>query len=134
MTVLGCWQFFAPPPLPRLLSKQTLHNHPIFPWVCDFKQKNGGWRDLSKTKYRLTKGDDQLGQNFRHLSHHIPEVLSDIGYMVYKARVESKSNLCKHVRSNWVPREYPASMTRMYEWTPDECIPEFYDDPSILGK
>ncbi|KAK6744185.1 hypothetical protein RB195_011096 [Necator americanus] len=109
-----------------------VHNHPIFPWVCDFKEKNGGWRDLTKTKYRLAKGDDQLGQNFRHLSHHIPEILSDIGYMVYKARVESKSNLCKHVRSNWVPREYPATMTRMYEWTPDECIPEFYDDPSIL--
>ncbi|KAK6047533.1 Beige/BEACH domain protein [Cooperia oncophora] len=109
-----------------------VHNHPIFPWVCDFKEQNGGWRDLSKTKYRLTKGDDQLGQNFRTLSHHIPEVLSDIGYMVYKARVESKSNLCKHVRSKWVPREYPASMARMYEWTPDECIPEFYDDPSIL--
>ncbi|XGW14833.1 hypothetical protein V3C99_000814 [Haemonchus contortus] len=109
-----------------------IHNHPIFPWVCDFKEQMGGWRDLSKTKYRLTKGDDQLGQNFRHLSHHIPEVLSDIGYMVYKARVESKINLCKHVRSKWVPREYPASMARMYEWTPDECIPEFYDDPSIL--
>ncbi|KAK5978655.1 BEACH domain-containing protein [Trichostrongylus colubriformis] len=109
-----------------------IHNHPIFPWVCDFKERNGGWRDLSKTKYRLTKGDDQLGQNFRHLSHHIPEVLSDIGYMVYKARVESKSKLCKHVRSKWVPREYPASMARMYEWTPDECIPEFYDDPSLL--
>ncbi|ETN77242.1 Beige/BEACH domain protein [Necator americanus] len=109
-----------------------VHNHPIFPWVCDFKEKDGGWRDLTKTKYRLAKGDDQLGQNFRHLSHHIPEILSDIGYMVYKARVESKSNLCKHVRSNWVPREYPATMTRMYEWTPDECIPEFYDDPSIL--
>ncbi|VDL64821.1 unnamed protein product [Nippostrongylus brasiliensis] len=109
-----------------------VHNHPVFPWVCDFKEANGGWRDLSKTKYRLTKGDDQLGQNFRHLSHHIPEVLSDIGYMVYKARVESKTNLCKHVRSKWVPREYPASMVRMYEWSPDECIPEFYDDPSIL--
>ncbi|VDP34236.1 unnamed protein product [Heligmosomoides polygyrus] len=110
----------------------AVHNHPIFPWVCDFKQENGGWRDLSKTKYRLTKGDDQLGQNFNHLSHHIPEVLSDIGYMVYKARVESKTNLCKHVRSKWVPREYPVSMVRMYEWTPDECIPEFYDDPSIM--
>ncbi|KJH50236.1 Beige/BEACH domain protein [Dictyocaulus viviparus] len=74
-----------------------IYNHPVFPWVCDFKQKDGGWRDLTRTKYRLTKGDDQLG------------------FVV-----------------EWVPREYPASMVRMYEWTPDECIPEFYDDPSIL--
>ncbi|CAD6187760.1 unnamed protein product [Caenorhabditis auriculariae] len=68
----------------------------------------------------------------RQPSHHVSELLSDIGYMVYRARIESKENLCKHVRSKWVPEEYPASLTRMYAWTPDECIPELYEDPKII--
>lgn len=124
------------------------NHHPILPWVMDFSKPNGGYRDLTRSKFRINKGDRQLDLTFDtsspfpdtgdvsnenlQIPHHISDVLSDITYYVYTARRTPKSILCTHVRSKWVPNEYPSSMQRMQEWTPDECIPEFFTDPTIF--
>uniref|UniRef100_A0A914DB57 BEACH domain-containing protein n=1 Tax=Acrobeloides nanus TaxID=290746 RepID=A0A914DB57_9BILA len=109
------------------------HRHPIFPWISDFKNETS-LRPLNRTKYRLAKGDAQLNEQYskQHPAHHVPEFLSDICYMVYRARIETKDGLCQVVRSQWVPEEYPSSMSRLYDWTPDECTPEFFEDPNIF--
>ncbi|KAG0198912.1 WD repeat-containing protein 81 [Mortierella sp. GBA30] len=109
--------------------------HPIFPWIMDFtgSEVHHGWRDFSKTKFRLNKGDEQLDVTFDGpIPHHITDILSDITYYVYMARQISIPVLCQFVRSKYEANEYPSSIQRLYEWTPDECIPEFYTDPSIF--
>ena len=42
--------------------------------------------------------------------------------------------LTRVVRAAFEPNEYPASMTRLVAWTPDEAIPEFYDDPEVFDS
>ncbi|XP_077493894.1 WD repeat domain 81 isoform X2 [Amblyomma americanum] len=128
-------------------------HHPVLPWVRDLSQADGGWRDLSRSKLRLTRGDDHLDATYGsatqsqsgsqpqgylpvdrmvQVPHHLSELLADITYYVYFARRLPRSILCKHVRHKWVPAEYPASMQRLQAWTVDECIPEFFTDPSIF--
>ncbi|EGC36683.1 hypothetical protein DICPUDRAFT_94261 [Dictyostelium purpureum] len=115
-------------------------NHPVLPWVMDFSRLGGGWRDLTKTKYRLNKGDEQLDFQFLNAPggaekpHHISDILSELTYYSYLARRTPVPLLQRFVRANYEPNEYPATMERLYRWTPDECIPEFFTNPTIFSS
>ncbi|KAG8052181.1 hypothetical protein GUJ93_ZPchr0001g32082 [Zizania palustris] len=114
--------------------------HTVMPWVIDFtvrpdENSDVGWRDLSKSKWRLAKGDEQLDFTYSssEVPHHVSdECLSELAVCSYKARRLPKNILRSAVRSVYEPNEYPSNMQRLYQWTPDECIPEFYSDPRIF--
>lgn len=130
--------------------------HALVPWVVDFSKspdfskshdiENYEKRDLTKSKFRLKKGDAQLEATFRgaefgsslykrrELPHHVPESLSELTYYVYAARCSPIRALQRVVRQNFEPKEYPSSMARLYEWTPDECVPEFYLDCGFFNS
>ena len=122
------------------------NDHPIFPWVSDFTHPSRSFRDLTKSKHRLNKGDEQLNYTYSNaredmrrgfeqegsIPHHVGDIMTDVTYYVYKARRTPRDVLCGHVRPRWVPEEYPASIEKMYVWTPDESIPEFYTDSLIF--
>jgi WD repeat-containing protein 81 len=116
--------------------------HTVMPWVIDFSTKpdensDAEWRDLSKSKWRLAKGDEQLDFTYStsEIPHHVSdECLSELAVCSYKARRLPLSVLRTAVRSVYEPNEYPSTMQRLYQWTPDECIPEFYCDPQIFSS
>ena len=115
--------------------------HAVVPWVTDFIHDPAGddarasWRDLTKTKWRLAKGDQQLDFTYARSEppHHISDdCLSELAVCIYKARRLDLSILRQKVRTVFVANEYPGTMARLFEWSPDEAIPEFYDDPEVF--
>ena len=137
-------------------ERGNLAFYPVLPWVVDMtvdpssisshshgeesgtgddSSEKNTWRDLTKTKWRLAKGDLQLDMTYISSDppHHVSdEALSELTVCVYLARRLQKKVLTDVVRASFEPREYPSSMTRMYTWTPDEAIPDFYDNPKIF--
>ncbi|KAL7197334.1 hypothetical protein ACSBR2_019974 [Camellia fascicularis] len=92
------------------------------PWVIDFSVKpdetnDVGWQDLSKSKWRLAKGDEQLDftystpEIYRHVSN---EWLSELPMCSYKPRRLPLSVLLMAVCSVYEPNEYPSTMQRLY--------------------
>ncbi|XP_020588652.1 protein GFS12 isoform X2 [Phalaenopsis equestris] len=116
--------------------------HTVMPWVIDFtikpdEKSDFGWRDLKKSKWRLAKGDEQLDFTYStsEIPHHVSdECLSELAVCSYKARRLPLNILRSAVRSVYEPNEYPSNMQRLYQWTPDESIPEFYSDPRIFSS
>jgi len=124
---------------------------PLLPWPCDFTGSSfaepGNPRDMTKTKYRLTKGDEQLDLQYHEQSqlrstllagavldqgqeawvpHHITHLLSDTTTLVYHARQLPTPVLEHFVRSPFSPTEYPSTLARLYKWSPDELTPFFF--------
>ena len=60
------------------------------------------------------------------------DCLSELAVCAYKARRLPLSVLRQTVRSTFVAEEYPGTMERLYRWSPDEAVPEFYDDPTVF--
>ena len=64
--------------------------YPALPWVLELQSDRldtDVWRDLTKTKFRLNKGDEQLDLTYDSATpHHITDILTDITCYVYLAR------------------------------------------------
>lgn len=117
-------------------------HHTFAPWVIDFSEfplnadgSLNGLRDLTKTKFRLTKGDEQLDFTYRNTTppHHVSgDCLSELGVCIALARRTPRATLAHVVRANVVADEYPKDLSRLYQVLPDEAPIEFYVDPLVF--
>lgn len=124
--------------------------HPALPWVLDFSAEPDaatmaasplpcppppGWRDLTRTAWRLARGDEQLAAAAAGGGGHVPgDALSELGYCVSLARRLPKTLLTRAVRREFRPGEYPASLARLVAWTADDAPPEAFSDAAFCAS
>ncbi|VDN09865.1 unnamed protein product [Dibothriocephalus latus] len=72
------------------------------------------------------------GEDAAFLPHHLLDIMPNLAYFTYKARRTPIPVLQKYVRPIYRPEEFPSTMARLYASTPEECIPEFFSDPSVF--
>ncbi|KAG9395609.1 Beige/BEACH domain [Carpediemonas membranifera] len=108
----------------------------VYPWVVDFTSPNGGWRDLRQSMFRLHHGDATLDATFTGSihPHHVSGLGSEVTYFSYLARRTPLSDLVAHVRARFNPAEYPSTVARMFKWTADEAIIDFYSNPDMFAS
>ena len=86
-----------------------------------------------KRKPRLMKGDEMLDRSFVNFGYHLLDdpSMSELGACVQSARNLSSyaSKICP---TRLGTERVPKSIQRVFETTPDECLPRFYYDPSIF--
>ena len=114
----------------------------VAPWVIDFSEhplstegELRGARDLGKTKWRLTKGDAQLDFTYTHTSppHHVSDdCLSELGVCLALARRMPRATLATVVRSKIIGEEFPTSVRRLFQVSPDEAPIDFYTNPDVF--
>ena len=116
----------------------------VAPWVIDFTafplREDGsprGARDLTKTKWRLTKGDEQLDFTYRHTTppHHVSDdCLSELGGVSPWLDARLAPRWLESFAPNAVAEEYPKDLEADTRDAPDEAPIDFYTDPRVFSS
>ncbi|KAH7830320.1 putative wd40 repeat protein [Monocercomonoides exilis] len=113
-------------------------NRRAFGMKVQFNQNNSAYSDtrdpyLSIPHVILTQSPESGtgSSSVLPLPHHTPDLLSDHALLTYTARQQPIALLERYVRSPFTPSEYPQTISALFENTPEECIPEFFDADAI---
>ncbi|RXG59054.1 WD repeat-containing protein 81 [Armadillidium vulgare] len=123
--------------------------YPILPWVIDFTSPSCGWRDFTKTKYRLNKGDQQLNHTYEltendpHVDQSIHDDLPDLEVPSWCDGVEEflqmhraalESNYVSRRLHHWIDLYYGYKLTGSASVkAKNVCLP-LVDDHSTLSR
>ncbi|GHP06207.1 hypothetical protein PPROV_000495400 [Pycnococcus provasolii] len=116
------FKHFTPRQQPGALGRSPIWNEQLLASYSIGEQMLAQWRTI-------TTDDDDAVPPPEACPHHVPDApLSELAYHIYFARHLPLASLTRAVRTRFEAREYPKTLVRLYSWTPDECVPELYED------